>query len=239
MNNKWFALFSLSMLTYNVAMAQQIQYPKTEQVQQSDDYFGQTILDPYRWLEDDTAKTTEAWVKAQNKVTNDYLDKIPFRSKLKNRLSELWNYPKQTAPQKEGQYYLSYKNNGLQNQSVLFVQKGLNGAPEVLLDPNQLSADGTVALQSTAFSKGQKYFAYAVSASGSDWQEIYVMDFATRKLLPEKLAYVKFTGISWKGDDGFYYSGYDKPRNEATKYSEHRKRSQTDVADVEDFIMPV
>ena len=219
MNNKWFALFSLSTLIYNASMAQQLQYPKTEQVQQSDDYFGQSILDPYRWLEYDTSKVTEAWVKAQNKVTNDYLDKIPFRSKLKNRLSELWNYLKQTAPQKEGQYYLSYKNNGLQNQSVLFVQKGLDGAPEVLLDPNQLSADGTVALQTTAFSKGQKYFAYAVSASGSDWQEIYVMDFATRKLLPEKLAYVKFTGISWKGDDGFYYSGYDKPQNEATKYS--------------------
>lgn len=200
-------------------MAQQVQYPKTERVQQVDDYFGVKINDPYRWLEDDTAQKTEAWVKEQNAVTNGYLAAIPFRDKIKKRLTELWDYPKNSAPQKEGEYFLSYKNNGLQNQSVLFVQKGLNGKAEVLLDPNKLSSDGTVALQATAFSKKQKYFAYAVSASGSDWQEIYIMDFASKNLLNEKLEYVKFTGISWAGDDGFYYSGYDRPKNEATKFS--------------------
>lgn len=200
-------------------MAQQLQYPKTERVKHVDDYFGTKVSDPYRWLEDDTALKTEAWVKEQNDVTNSYLAAIPYRDKIKKRLTELWDYPKNSAPQKEGEYFLSYKNNGLQNQSVLFVQKGLKGKAEVLIDPNSLSKDGTVALQATAFSKKQKYFAYAVSASGSDWQEIYIMDFASKKLLNEKLEYVKFTGISWAGDDGFYYSGYDRPKNEATKFS--------------------
>ncbi|MBL7711266.1 MAG: S9 family peptidase [Chitinophagaceae bacterium] len=200
-------------------MAQKIQYPQTQKQAQTDVYFGNTIADPYRWLEDDTAKNTEAWVQEQNTVTANYLNAIPFRDRIRERLTELWDYPKNSAPQKEGAYFLSYKNNGLQNQSVLYVQKGLNGAPEVLIDPNKLSADGTVALQATAFSKKQKYFGYAVSASGSDWQEIYIIDFATRTLLKEKLEYVKFTGISWAGDDGFYYSGYDRPKNEATKYS--------------------
>ncbi|MES2480309.1 MAG: prolyl oligopeptidase family serine peptidase [Bacteroidota bacterium] len=200
-------------------MAQGIQYPLTDRVNQSDDYFGTRIMDPYRWLENDTAQKTEAWVKEQNKITNQYLNAIPYRDNIKKRLTELWDYPKNSAPQKEGDYFLTYKNNGLQNQSVLFVQKGLDGKAEILIDPNTLSKDGTVALQATAFSKKQKYFAYAVSASGSDWQEVYVMDFATRTLLKEKLEYVKFTGISWAGDDGFYYSGYDKPRDEATKFS--------------------
>lgn len=219
MKNKWLAVFAFCSAASNTVMAQKIQYPLTEKGTQVDDYFGNKITDPYRWLENDTAKNTEAWVKAQNEVTNKYLSAIPFRDKLKKRLTELWDYPKNSAPQKEGEYYLTYKNDGLQNQSVLFVQKGLTGAPEVLIDPNKLSADGTVALQATAFSKEQKYFAYAVSASGSDWQEIYIMDFKSKTLLLEKLEYVKFTGISWKGDEGFYYSGYEQPKNEATKYS--------------------
>lgn len=213
------ALFAFCTATSNPAMAQKITYPRTEAGMQTDDYFGHKISDPYRWLEDDTAKNTEAWVKAQNDVTNKYLAAIPFRNKIKERLTALWNYPKHSAPQKEGDYYLSYKNDGLQNQSVLYVQRGLNGKQEVLLDPNKLSVDGTVALQATELSRKQKYFAYAVSASGSDWQEIYIMDFATKKLLAEKLEYVKFTGISWAGDEGFYYSGYDRPENEATKFS--------------------
>jgi prolyl oligopeptidase len=201
------------------AMAQKLQYPVTQKEARTDVYFGNTVADPYRWLEDDTAKNTEAWVKAQNAVTGNYLEAIPFRNKIRERLTELWDYPKNSAPQKEGEYYLSYKNNGLQNQSVLYVQKGLDGKAEILIDPNKLSADGTVALQATAFSKNQKYFGYAVSASGSDWQEIYIIDFATRTLLKEKLEYVKFTGLSWAGDEGFYYSGYDQPKNEATKFS--------------------
>lgn len=197
----------------------QIKYPHTEKIEQSDDYFGSKIADPYRWLEDDTAKNTAAWVQEQNEVTNGYLSAIPFRDKLRKRLTELWNYAKYSAPVKNGPYYTFYKNDGLQNQAVLYVQKGLNGNAEILLDPNSLSKDGTVALQATAFSKNQRYFAYSVSASGSDWQEIYIMDFTNRKLLAEKLEYVKFTGMSWAGDEGFYYSGYTKPSNEKTKYS--------------------
>lgn len=199
--------------------AQQIKYPATRKVDQVDDYFSHKINDPYRWLENDTARDTEAWVKEQNAVTNNYLSNIPFRNKIRQRLTELWNYPRYSAPAKEGEWYVFSKNDGLQNQSVLYVQKGLKGAPEVLLDPNKLSSDGTVALQATAFSKHQKYFAYSVSASGSDWQEIYVMDFATKQLLKDKLEYVKFTGISWAGDDGFYYSAYDRPKDEKTKFS--------------------
>jgi len=199
--------------------AQKINYPKTEKTNQVDDYFGTKIKDPYRWLENDTAKNTERWVQEENKVTQNYLSKIPYREKIKRRITELLDYPKYGATQKDGEWFSFYKNDGLQNQAVLYVQHGLESKPEILLDPNQLSKDGTVALQSTQFSKKQKYFAYAVSASGSDWQEIYIMDFKTRKLIQEKLEYVKFTEMSWNGDDGFYYSGYSKPKDEATKYS--------------------
>ncbi|GAA4452561.1 prolyl oligopeptidase family serine peptidase [Rurimicrobium arvi] len=212
-------LLALAALPAQSIMAQKIQYPQTQQVAQKDNYFGREISDPYRWLEDDTAKQTAMWVKAQNKITQSYLANIPFRQQLKERLTKLWDYPKMSAPQKEGAYFLTYRNDGLQNQSVLYVQKGIDGEQLVLLDPNKLSSDGTVALQETAVSRKQQYFAYAVSASGSDWQEIYVMDMATRSLLSDKLSYVKFTGIAWKGDEGFYYSGYDRPENEATKYS--------------------
>jgi len=194
-------------------------YPQTKTVEQTDDYFGTKIADPYRWLENDTAGDTEEWVKQENAVTEKFLSQIPYRDKIKKRLTEVWNYPRYSAPQKEGDWFISYKNDGLQNQAVLYVQKGLEGKQEVLLDPNKLSTDGTVALQATGFSKSQKYFGYAVSASGSDWQEIYIMDFNTKKLLTEKIEYVKFTGLSWKGDEGFYYSGYDKPKDEKTKYS--------------------
>ncbi len=199
--------------------AQKITYPVTAKVEQADDYFGTKISDPYRWLENDTSKNTEAWVKEQNLITGDYLSKIPFREKLKKRLTELWNYPKYGTPQKEGEWYTFYKNDGLQNQAVLYIQKGLNGTPEVFVDPNKLSTDGTIALQATSFSKKQQYFAYAVSASGSDWQEIYVMERSTKKLLDDKLDYIKFTGISWAGEDGFYYSRYDKPKDDKTKFS--------------------
>jgi prolyl oligopeptidase len=212
------ALMALTCIP-TVMTAQKINYPTTAKVDQTDDYFGTKIADPYRWLENDTAKNTEAWVKEQNKVTSDYFSKIPFRAKLHQRMTELWNYPKYGAPQKEGEWFTFYKNDGLQNQAVLYVQKGLSGTPEVLIDPNKLSTDGTVALQATSFSKKQKYFSYSVSASGSDWQEIYIMDFASKKLLNEKLDYVKFTGMSWAGEDGFYYSGYDKPKDEKTKFS--------------------
>jgi len=206
--------------TQIMSMAQaQMKYPVTRKDNVVEDYHGTKVADPYRWLEVDTAKEVEAWVKAENAVTEEYLSKIPYRNAIRERLTQLWNYPKFGVPYHEGEYYIFSKNDGLQNQSVLYIQKGLNGTPEVLLDPNKLSKDGTVALQATAFSKKQKYFGYAVSASGSDWQEISVMDVKTKKLLSDKIEYVKFTGISWKGEEGFYYSGYDKPQDEKTKFS--------------------
>ncbi|WP_321520146.1 prolyl oligopeptidase family serine peptidase [uncultured Bacteroides sp.] len=187
-----------------------IVYPITKKDNTVDTYFGVKVSDPYRWLENDTTKETAAWVKAQNKVTSAYLAKIPFRNKLKERLTNLANYEKIGAPfKKNGKYYF-YKNNGLQNQSVLYVQNSLDSQPEIFLDPNKLSEDGTVALTGISFSKDGKYFAYTVSRSGSDWREIYVMDIATRKLLNDHIQWAKFTGAAWQGD-GFYYSAYDAP----------------------------
>lgn len=214
-------LFSLSLLLVLImsVKAQKIKYPVTQKVDHTDDYFGTKIADPYRWLENDTAKNTEDWVKAQNLITNTYLDKIPFRKKIQTRLTELWDYPRESAPYRKGKYYIYSKNDGLQNQNVVYYREGLNGAEKLLINPNKLSQDGTVALQATSFSKNEKYYAYAVSASGSDWQEIYVMEMPSRKLLKDKIEYVKFTGMAWDGDEGFYYSGYSKPDEEKTKYS--------------------
>ncbi len=155
MNKKQCSLLALALGVSFSMTAQPLQYPQTKKVDQTDNYFGTTIADPYRWLENDTAKDTEAWVKEENTLTQDYLAKIPFRDKLHKRLTELWNYPKYGVPEKEGAWYIFYKNDGLQNQAVLYTQKGLQGTPEVLLDPNKLSTDGTVALQATAFSKNK------------------------------------------------------------------------------------
>lgn len=220
MNNKILPLLAVAACSGFSMKAQTITYPETKKVNQVDNYFGTEITDPYRWLENDTAAETTAWVKQENAVTEAYLSKISFRQKIHNRLTELWDYERVSAPDKEGSWYAYYRNDGLQNQSVLYVKKGLYGAPEILLNPNSFSKDGTVALQATAFSKKQKYFAYALSVSGSDWQEILVVDFAKRILIKDKLEHVKFTGISWVGDEGFYYSGYDSPKDEATKYSD-------------------
>ena len=186
----------------------QIKYPDTKKVNQADDYFGTTVPDPYRWLEDDNSDETKAWVTAQNTVTNNYLSKIPFRAAVKKRLEEMWNYTKYSSPFKEGAYYYFYKNDGLQNQSVLYRQTGLKGVPEIFIDPNAMSKDGTAAPGVPAFTKSAKYCAYLQAQSGSDWQEAYIMDVNTRQLLNEKLQWIKFSGISWKGDDGFYYSRY-------------------------------
>ncbi len=186
----------------------QIKYPVTKKTDQSDDYFGTKVADPYRWLEDDNSEATKAWVVEQNTVTNAYLHAIPFRDKIKQRLEEMWNYAKYSSPFKEGKYYYFYKNDGLQNQSVLYRQAGLEAAPEVFLDPNSMSKDGTAAPGVPAFTKSAKYCAYLLSQSGSDWQEAYVMDVESKKLLSDKLQWIKFSGISWKGDEGFYYSRY-------------------------------
>lgn len=188
----------------------QLTYPETAKTDVVDTYFGTSVPDPYRWLENDTSAQTAAWVAAQNKVTGEYLSKIPFRGALLRRLTAVADYEKTGAPaKKHGKYYF-YKNDGLQNQSVLYVQNSLDGEARVMLDPNKLSADGTVALTGTSFSHDGKYMAYTISRSGSDWTEIYVIDTESGQTLDDHIVWAKFTGAAWHGD-GFYYSAYDAP----------------------------
>ena len=187
-----------------------LSYPETRTEDQTDNYFGNDVSDPYRWLEIDTAAEVEAWVKAQNEVTFGYLEQIPYREAIRKRYEELFNYPKLSSPFKAGEYYFFYKNDGLQNQAVIYVQKGLEGTPEVFIDPNALSAEGTVAIDLVGFSKDDKYVAYARQEAGSDWQELHVMEVATKKEMPDLLKWVKFSGASW-WKDGFFYSRYPEP----------------------------
>ena len=206
------------------AQQKAISYPQTATVDTVDTYFGVSVPDPYRWLENDTSAATASWVKAQNEITNNYLEHIPFRQDLLKRLTELANYERISAPfKKHGKYYF-YKNDGLQNQSVLYVQDALNSEARVFLDPNKLSDDGTVALTSLSFSNNGKYAAYTISRSGSDWREIYVMDVATGSLLDDHITWAKFTDAAWQGD-GFYYSAYDVPSKgkEFSNVNEHHK----------------
>lgn len=198
-------------------------YPETKKVDTVDTYHGVKVSDPYRWLEDDRSEETADWVKAQNEITFGYLDQIQYRDKLKKRLEEIWNYPKYSAPFKtEGRYFF-YKNNGLQNQFILYSQKTLNDEPEVILDPNTWSKDGTVSLSGLGVSTDGKYLAYTSSVSGSDWNKIKIMDLDTKQLLTDSIEWVKFSGISWKGN-GFYYSRYDKPKGSdlSTKNEFHK-----------------
>ncbi len=198
-------------LTANAQVQQQkLTYPVTAKTDTVDVYFGTEVPDPYRWLENDTSAQTAAWVAAENKVTHEYLSKIPFRDALRQRLTELADYEKTGAPfKKHGKYYF-FKNDGLQNQSVLYVQDNLESEPRVFLDPNKLSADGTVALTGISFSNNGKYAAYTISRSGSDWSEIYVMSVADGKQLSDHIKWSKFSSAAWQGD-GFYYSAYDAP----------------------------
>jgi prolyl oligopeptidase len=194
----------------------QLKYPDTRKNDIVDGYFETyKVADPYRWLEDDNSSETKEWVKAENKVTDEYLSTIPFREKLRARLKELFNYTRYSAPFKKGEYYYFFKNDGLQNQSVLFRQRGMAGQPEIFLDPNTLSKEGTAALGSYTFSKSGKYFAYTIAVAGSDWQEGRVLETATGKVLTDKIEWIKFGGFSWKGDEGFYYSGYEKPEEKS------------------------
>ena len=187
-------------------------YPQTQKGEQMDEYFGVKVADPYRWLEDDLADDTKDWVKRQNEVTNAYLSKIPFRQDIQKRLSELWNYEKVSAPFKEGDYIYFYKNDGLQNQSILYRKKGENGTPEVFLDPNRFSSDGTTSLAGIEFTKDGSMCAYQISEGGSDWRKVIVVDARTRQKIGDTLFDVKFSGLSWRGNEGFYYSSYDKPK---------------------------
>ena len=192
------------------AVMSNLEYPQTRKDDVVDTYFGTEVADPYRWLEDDRSAETEAWVKSQNKVTFGYLDQIPYRDTLKDRLEELWNYEKVGSPFKEGDYTYFYRNDGLQNQYVVWRKKG-DGEAEVFLDPNTFSEDGTTSLASLKFSKDGSIAAYSISEGGSDWRKIIIIDAETKKVLEEPLVDVKFSGISWKGNEGFYYSSYDKP----------------------------
>ncbi|MEG3989075.1 prolyl oligopeptidase family serine peptidase [Microcoleus sp. S28C3] len=192
-------------------------YPTTRKIDQTDDYHGVKVPDPYRWLENPDSEETQAWVEAQNAVTFAYLNEIPAREKIKQRLTQLWDYEKYGIPFKEGDRYFYYKNNGLQNQSVLYTLTSLDGEPKVLIDPNTLSEDGTVALGGVAISEDGKLMAYGLSTSGSDWQEWKVRDVATGEDLSDHLKWIKFSGASWTHDGkGFFYSRYDEP-NEKTK----------------------
>jgi prolyl oligopeptidase len=204
--------------------ASTMKYPVTAKVEQVDDYFGTQVADPYRWLEDDNSPETAAWVKAQNEVTFGYLAKIPFRDALKKRLTDIFNYPRYSSPFRVGEHYFFGKNDGLQNQSVIYVQKGLDGTPEVFIDPNVLSADGTVRVGLLGPSTDKKLMAVSRGEAGSDWSEIRVMDIATKKEMSDVIKWVKFSGAAW-WKDGFFYSGYDKPEKgkELTAKNEFQK----------------
>lgn len=220
-------LYSLFLLVLPFLLSAQLQYPETKKHQVSDAYSSGNIkvIDPYRWLEDDNSAETKDWVQAQNKVTFDYLSSIPDREKIRNRLENLWNYPKYSSPFKKAGYYYFFKNNGLQNQSVMYRQNGLTGKPQEFLNPNTMNKDGIAALGGINFSKSGKYLAYSISIAGSDWKEIFVMETATKKLVADKILWTKFGGVSWKGDEGFYYSGYTKP-DESSKLSQQNKFNQ-------------
>ncbi len=208
-------LFSLGAvmagLNANCQNQEKLNYPETKKVDTVTDYFGTKVKDPYRWLEDDRSKETEEWVKSENKVTFNYLEKIPYRDQLRKRLTELWNYEKLSAPFKEGGNIYFFKNDGLQNQSVLYRKKTEDGEAEVFLDPNNFSDDGTTSLAGMSFSENGKILAYAISEGGSDWRKVIVKNAETGEMMGDTIKDVKFSGLSWKGDDGFYYSSYDKP----------------------------
>ena len=203
-----------------------VNYPETATVDTVTNYFGTDVKDPYRWLEDDRSEETMAWVKTQNKATYGYLDNIPFRNDLKERLTKLWNYEKIGSPFKEGDYTYFYKNSGLQNQYVIYRYK-TDEAPEtatVFLDPNGFSKDGTTSLGGLSFSKDGKKLAYAISEGGSDWRKILIMDTESKTIIEDTLVDVKFSGMSWYKNEGFYYSSYDKPEGSelSAKTDQHK-----------------
>ncbi|SDR88115.1 prolyl oligopeptidase [Gillisia sp. Hel1_33_143] len=236
MKNKLQLLSICLMLTAPLANAQEhdknhtndkstnLKYPQTKKVDTVTDYFGTKVKDPYRWLEDDRSEATENWVKAENEVTFNYLEKIPYRKDLNERLTKLWNYEKLGAPFTEGDYIYFYKNDGLQNQYVIYRKKGDDGEAEVFLDPNKFSEDGTTSLGGMSFSKNGKKAAYSISEGGSDWRKILILDAETKEIVEDTLRDVKFSGLSWKGDEGFYYSSYEKPEGSelSAKTDQHR-----------------
>lgn len=218
------AIMLFSCGTENKNTVQKMMYPQTRKTDSIDTYFGSKIADPYRWLEDDKSAETADWVKAQNGITFDYLNKIPYRNKVKERLTKIWNFERYTPLSKKGKYYFFYKNNGIQNQSVLYVKEGLNGDAKILLDPNLLAEDGTISLGGAKVSKDGNYLAYTINKAGSDWSEIHLLDIASGKKMNDEIKWVKFSDIAWKGN-GFYYSAYDAPtgKSELSSKNEFHK----------------
>ena len=203
-----------------------VNYPETKTVDTINSYFGTEVKDPYRWLEDDRSSDTEDWVKRQNETTFGYLDNIPFREELKQRLEKLWNYEKIRAPFKEGDFTYFYKNNGLQNQFVIYRYKTGDNPEnaEVFLDPNTFKEDGTISLGGTSFSKDGKTLAYSISEGGSDWRKVLVINAETKKIIEDTIVNIKFSGMSWYKNEGFYYSSYDKPKGSelSAKTDQHK-----------------
>ncbi len=187
-------------------------YPETRKVDTVDQYFGEKVSDPYRWLEDDRSAETASWVKAQNEVTFSYLNNIPYRDKIRQRLEKLYNYERLSAPFREGDYYYYYKNDGLQNHSVLYRKKDLEGTGEVFLDPNTFSKDGTTGLADISFTKDGSMATYLITEGGSDWRKAIVIKTSDKSVVEDTLRDIKFSGIAWRGNEGFYYSSYDKPK---------------------------
>ncbi|MEP3210784.1 MAG: prolyl oligopeptidase family serine peptidase [Maribacter sp.] len=217
------ALFLFACQTQTKKEPIAVNYPTTAKADTIDTYFGTEVKDPYRWLEDDRSPETEAWVKTQNRTTFGYLEQIPFRNDLKNRLEKLWNYEKITAPFEEGNYTYFYKNDGLQNQYVVYRKKG-EGEAEVFLDPNTFSEDGTTSLAGLSFTKDGTMAAYLISEGGSDWRKAIVIDTETKEIKGDTLVDIKFSGLSWRGNEGFYYSSYDKPKGSelSAKTDQHK-----------------
>ena len=201
-----------------------LKYPNTKKVDSVDTYFGIKIQDPFRWLEDDRSPETENWVKEQNKTTFNYLDKIPFRKELKKRLEQLWNFEKLGSPFKEGDYVYFFKNDGLQNQNVLYRKKGEEAEAEVFLDPNSFSEDATTSLAGINFSKDGSIAAYSISEGGSDWRKVIVINAENKSIVEDTLVDIKFSGVSWRGNEGFFYSSYDKPEGSelSAKTDQHK-----------------
>jgi prolyl oligopeptidase len=211
------------LISCNGPEKKKINYPLTKKGDVVDSYFGTNVPDPYRWLEDDRSNETVAWVKKQNNITFSYLEAIPYREEIKVRLEKMWNYEKYTAPQREGAYIYYSRNDGLQNQFVIYRQKG-NGDPEVFLDPNKFSADGTTSLGEIEFTKDGSKVAYSISEGGSDWRKVIILDAESKAIIGDTLKDIKFSGLSWQANEGFYYSSYDKPKgSELSAKTDHHK----------------
>ena len=208
------AIFTLALFGFLFSCTTEIKYPPTAKISVIDTYFDTQVEDPYRWLEDDTSPEVKEWITKQNELTFSFLAKIPQREKIKNRLEDLWNYEKIGTPFEKGDYTYFYKNDGLQNQYVLYRKKG-EEQESVFIDPNQFSEDGTISLAGTSFSEDGSLLAYSISEGGSDWRKVIVIETANKTQVEDTLLDIKFSGISWNGNEGFYYSSYDKPEKSA------------------------